>query len=139
MLVDKEQAAAKWQRQFGRPCGANRAVFAFGRDSDRSVIRYFGPHDHLIAIIERLQKSNLHRAMFQPLGRVLHDRNRHVAVDRDAGHQPAAKSILRGHAVVMNLVFGIRRCVDGAHAMERQRPAHTVVVSATRSAYRRST
>jgi len=57
--------------------------------------------------------------MFQPLGRVLNNWRSHVPVDRDAGDQPSAKTVLRGNAIVMNLILGIRRCVNGADAMER--------------------
>ncbi len=59
-------------------------------------------HDNLVAFVDRLEKSNIHRAAVEPFRTEEFHRGRgHVTVHGDARNQAAAESVFGGNGVVV--------------------------------------
>ena len=72
----------------------------------------------VFSIIDRLDEAGLDQAALQEIAAPMSDRQmHHVGHDIDARHQPARKTEATRHRVVMHLVFGLFRGVEGGHAV----------------------
>ena len=98
-------------RQRGAAGGADDAA-ALDRDLQRAI-RFGRGHGRGVAVIHRFEEAAFGGAAFEPGAAPAHDRQvRHVAVDIDPGHEPAAEPETAGGRVVVDLVFGIVRGVE---------------------------
>jgi len=105
---------------------ADSTIFALSHDVHGAILAGFRANDDFFAVIDRFQKPYVHRSALEPGRLGVHDGNRHIAVNRHARHQPATKTVLSGHAIVVNFVFRIGRGVFGADAIEGKRVTHAL-------------
>ena len=107
----------RWQILDGVRCFDPRDTRrAAGFDFDSPLLLFGDRYRHLFAFIERLKKTNIHRARFQPLqAEMLDDRGSHVSIDGYAGDQAAAEAIFGSHGIVMDAVFRIDCRIHRAH------------------------
>src|ERR1700704_407913 len=87
------------------PLRANSTILAFSSNVDRSVLICFRANDDFFAIVDRFQKLYMHGSALEPGRLGLHNWNGHVAVYRYSRYESAAKAVLSGYAIVVDLVF----------------------------------
>jgi hypothetical protein len=77
-------------------------------------------HDKVVAFVDRLEKSNIHRAAVEPFRTEVFCRGRgHVTVYGDARNQTTSESVSGRDGVMVDLVFRIGRRVHGANAKRK--------------------
>src|SRR5882724_6558730 len=84
-------------------------------DAEIQAIRRLGRGDRRdVAVVDGFLKATLGGAALEPGASPARDRLMgHISVDIDAGHQTAAKAEAAGHRVVMDLVLGCLRSIEG--------------------------
>ena len=93
------------------------AALAAALDQQREAIAFgLRAHPNRVAIVNGLLKPAVGRAAFQERAAPARDRQvRHGGEYGNARHQRAPKSEAVRHGVVVNLVFGRRRAIEGAN------------------------
>ena len=106
---------------------AQRTIFLFG--CNRGAV---AACEHSIAFIAGSNEADVDAAAGHPfLAQSLEDGRNHVAIDFDAGNEPAAKSVSCSHTVFVDLVLRILRRVVGAYAVDGRRSVHRLFVHAS--------